>query len=252
MLKSYQHVIVAGPIRLAYQAGKTSLAMIGFLIIVRYRGVGKEQWRHVSLSECPLALEGMKKLSSVVVFTFCALALVAAQTGQSPSRGESSYPNELPTLKLYEEAKWNSLKAYVSTIDDVEKLLGEPVRLLDGGLHGDFGFEHDPDWTIVIEVVGKGGELPDSVVGRVSHITLYPRKRISLVGADFSAFRRYTYTKGNEEGKVYYDKFGLRYVVYAKDSGDGRFHAGDLARMIYGPSDKDTENYTNKGKSKPN
>jgi hypothetical protein len=30
----------------------------------------------------------------------------------------------------------------------------------------------------------------------------------------------------------------------------GRFHAGDLKQLIYGPSDEDTEKHTNKGKSK--
>ena len=69
------------------------------------------------------------------------------------------------------------------------------------------------------------------------------------MGADFRAFRGYSYTEGNEEGTVYYDKFGLRYSIYAKDSADGRFHAGDLQSIIYGPSDKETEKYTNKRKA---
>lgn len=94
-----------------------------------------------------------------------------------------------------------------------------------------------------------GGELPDSVAGRVSTIELYPKKRISLIGADFSAFRGARYTGRDEETTSYYDKFGLRYLVYEKDSADGRFHAGDLKRIEYGPSDEDTEKYANKGKS---
>jgi hypothetical protein len=180
----------------------------------------------------------------LLVFALCNLVLVAAQARQSLSKGQSPYPNELPNLKLYREAKWNSLQPYVSTIDDVEKLLGEPVPMLDDRLHGEFGFEYDPDWTIVIDVVGKGGDLPDSVAGRVSLIYLHPKKSVSLVGADFSAFRGYTYREGNEEGTVYYDKFGLRYVVYEKDTADGRFHAGDLKSIMYGPSDEATAKIT--------
>jgi hypothetical protein len=105
------------------------------------------------------------------VFTFFALALVAAQAGQSPSKGGCPYPNELPTLKIYEQAKWNSLKPYVSTVDDIKKVLGKPVAVYDELLHTDVaGFQDDPDWTIVVDVVGEGGELPDSVAGRVLSI----------------------------------------------------------------------------------
>jgi hypothetical protein len=197
----------------------------------------------------PLLEDIMNKLSNLLVFTFYALALVAAQGGQSPSKVKSPYPNELPTLKLYQEAKWNSLKPLVSTIDDVEKLLGEPVPVADDRLHGDFGFEYDPDWTIVISVVGKGGELPDSLAGRVFHITLYPKKRVSLVGADFSAFRGATYTGHDEETTSYYDKFGLWYSVYAKSTADGRFHPGDLEYVMYGPSDEARAKHSNKGKT---
>jgi hypothetical protein len=182
----------------------------------------------------------MGKLSNLLVFTFCALSIVAAKAGQTSSKAESSYPNELPNVKLYQEAKWNSLQPYVSTIDDVEKLLGEPVPIIDDRLHGDFGFECDPDWIIVIDVVGKGEDLPDSVAGRVLLIRLYPKKRVSMVGADFSAFRAYTYREGAEEARVYYDQFGLRYVVYAKGTADGRFHTGDLESVMYGPSDAAT------------
>jgi hypothetical protein len=107
----------------------------------------------------------MNKLTYVIAFTLCALSLVAGQSGQSASKVESPYPNELPTLKLYEEAKWNSLKPYNSTIDNVEKLLGKPVPLFDDRLHDDFGFDYDPDWIIVINVVGARKDLPDSVGG---------------------------------------------------------------------------------------
>jgi hypothetical protein len=88
------------------------------------------------------------------------------------------------------------------------------------------------------------------VAGRVLSIELYPKKRVSLVGADFSAFRGATYTGRDEETTSYYDKFGLRYVVFEKDTANGRFHAGDLKRIEYGPSDEATEKY-GKGKTNP-
>ena len=183
----------------------------------------------------------MNKFTNVIGFTFLAVLLVLAQAGQAPSKRGCPYPNELPTLKLYEEATWNRIKPYVSTVDDIEKVLGKPVAVYDELLQTYVpGFQDDPDWTVVIDVVGENGDLPPSVAGRVMSIELYPKKNISLVGADFSAFRGYTYKEGNEEARVYYDRFGLRYVLCAKDSADERFHAGDLKRIDYGPSDEAT------------
>jgi len=166
---------------------------------------------------------------------------VTAATRQSPER-QVAYPNELPNLKIYEHAKWKTLKPYVSTFDDIQKLLGKPVPVYDELLHTFFaGYQDDPDWIIVIDVVDRNAELPDSVVGRVLTIELYPKNRVSLVGADFSAFRGATYSANQEVFTSYYDRFGLRYVVYEKESADRRFQVGDLKRIDYGPSDAETE-----------
>jgi len=187
----------------------------------------------------------MSKLITVLVITFIALAVAVAQSESRPK--QTRYPNELPNLKLYQDAKWNALKFYVSTYDDGVKLLGEPVRVFDYRLHrDDWGYDYDPDWTIFVDVLGSDPDLTDSVRGRIVHVYLNPKKRVSLVGADFSAFKAYGYTDSrdpNVEGTVYYDKFGLRYSVYAKDTADGRFHAGDLESIIYGPSDEETAKY---------
>lgn len=187
----------------------------------------------------------MNKLINVLVITFVALAVAAAQT-ESQSK-QPRYPNELPNLKLYQDAKWNALKPYVSTADDADKLLGKPVRVFDYRLQrDDWGYDCDPDWTIFVDVLGGDPDLADSVRDRVVHVYLNPKKRISLVGADFSAFKSYSYMDSrdpNVGGTVYYDKSGLRYSVYAKDTPDGRFHAGDLESIIYGPSDEETARY---------
>jgi len=193
----------------------------------------------------------MNKLASLVAPIFLALIFTVGQAQQLSSKRESPYPNELPNLKLYEDAKWKSLQPYISTRVDVDRILGEPVLVYDETLHSYVnGYEYDPDWRIVIAYVGKGGDLPNSLNGRVSHITLYPKKRVSLEGVEFtSAFRRYIYgTDGGMTGTVYYNEFGLRYSTFVKDSADGRFHAGDLNLIIYGPSDADTKKHTDIGK----
>jgi hypothetical protein len=193
---------------------------------------------------------------SIALFMFLAATFALGQIEQSSFKGSYIYPNELPQLKLYQEAKWSALEPYVSTRADVDRILGEPVPVYDELLR-DYvnGYEYDGEWKVVITYIGQGGDLPDSLVGRVSHITLYPQKRVSLRGVEFlPTFSRYTYKDrrdSNVEGIVYYDKFGLRYSVYSKDSPDGRVHAGDLYLIIYGPSDEQTAKYTNKVKTHP-
>jgi hypothetical protein len=183
----------------------------------------------------------MKKVFGILAMTL--VAFVFGVTQSESQLRQPRYPNELPNLKLYEDAKWKTLKPYISTVDDVVNLLGEPVPILGDGSRGDVqGYEYDPDWTVVVDVLGSDPDLKDSVRGRLLNVILYPKKRVSVVGADFSAFRVFSYTDSrqpNVEGTVYYDKFGLRYSVYAKDTPDGRFHAGDLESIIYGPSDEE-------------
>ena len=189
------------------------------------------------------------KFAGVVLIILCGVAFGAPQVRQSPSKHESQYPNELSNLKLHQEAKWKSLQPYVSTVGDVEKLLGKPVAVYDELLQSYVaGFQYDPNWTIVVDVIGEDSELPPTRVGRVLSIELHPKRRISLVGADFSAFRAATYTARDEETTSYYDKFGLRYVVFERDTANGRFHAGDLKRIEYGPSEEETKEYLSKAK----
>jgi len=154
----------------------------------------------------------------------------------------------LPTLKLYRDAKWKSLRPYVSTQEQVHKVLGEPVPFYDELLRTDVaGYDGGFNWTIVVGIVGKGGDLPDSVVDRLDNLKLYPKTRVSLVGADFSAFMPMSvHNDSGADTTHYYDRCGLRYVVYAEDALDGRFHVGDLKSITYGASNEDFEKLTRK------
>ncbi len=187
----------------------------------------------------------MKMIVTLITVLLAALTC-AGQTKPTVSAEREPYPNELPTLKFYRDAKWNPLRPYVSTDAEIRKVLGKPVAVYDELLKEHVaGYEDDFDWTIVVSVVGRGGELPEFVVDRLDSITLYPKRRVSLVGADFSAF--FPMSIRNRSGgdtTVYYDKFGLRYVVYAEDAPDERFHIGDLKSITYGASREDTQKYT--------
>src|SRR5439155_15614745 len=126
----------------------------------------------------------MKTFASLIILLV--VAFTAATQAQTTVENKTSYPNELPSLKLYSDAKWNSLRPYVSTEDEIHKVLGKPVPFYDEILRTEVaGYDGGFNWTIVVGIVGKGGTLPDIVVDRLDHITLYPKRRVSLVGADF-------------------------------------------------------------------
>jgi hypothetical protein len=195
----------------------------------------------------------MKKFICTLALILLAATLLAGQS-EHPSKAVAPYPNELPGLQLYQQAKWKAIQPYISTQADVKRILGESVSVYEKRL-GRYvnGYEDDPDWTIVVSYLGGGGDLPASVEGRVSHLTLYPKRRVSLQDAAFPpAFRRYT-ARGDYDGQttVYYDACGLRYSVYETDAKDGSFHAGDLNVIIYGPSEADTQKQKNSAQARP-
>jgi hypothetical protein len=187
----------------------------------------------------------MKTVVLLIALVLAAFACVGQTKSTAPN--DNPYPNELSTLKLYRNAKWKSLRPYVSTQEQVHKILGEPSPFYDELLQTDVaGYDGGFDWTIVVSIVGIGGELPNSVVDRLGYLTLYPKRRVSLIGADFSAFSTNSIDNSRARTTIYSDKFGLRYVVYAEDAADGRFHIGDLKLIEYGASDAETERLTRK------
>jgi hypothetical protein len=196
----------------------------------------------------------MKVIASLVILLIGAFGS-AAQTKPTAAEGANLYPNELPTLKLFSNSKLKSLRPYVSTQEEVHNVLGESTPFHDG-LHPTevvAGYDFQFDWTIVVGIVGQGGNLPDPVADRLDHLTLYPKRRVSLVGADFSAFTvNAILYNSNVTLTVYSDKFGLRYVVYAEDAADETFHVGDLKFIEYGASYDATERHTRKSAATPN
>src|SRR5712691_4144990 len=79
-----------------------------------------------SLGFCRLE-EIMNRFTSLVVFMLFALIFTVGQAQQLSAKGGRPYPNELPNLKLYQDAKWKSVQPYISTRADVDRILGEPV-----------------------------------------------------------------------------------------------------------------------------
>ena len=190
----------------------------------------------------------MKRIISKWTLIFFTLVLtgIVAQAQSDSASEKLRYPNELPNLRLYASAKWRSIVPYVSTRDDVERILGAPAHLYDQRFYikkfDDYlvGYEYDLDWIIIVSYIAEGGSLPVSLVGHVSEISLYPRKRISLHGVKFPpAFTRSTYENSKIELTVYYDKFGLKYSIYSRVSAGDAHEIGDLEAIEYGVSDED-------------
>ena len=193
----------------------------------------------------------MKAIACFISLLFASVAW-AAQAQVAAADDKNPYPNELPSLKLYRDAKWNSLRPYVSTEDEIHRVLGKPVPFYDEILRTNVaGYDGGFNWTIVVGIVGKGGALPDIVVDRLDHITLYPKRRVSLIGADFSAFSITGFYNSKAKTTLYSDKFGLRYVIYAEDAADGSFHAGDLKLIEYGAAEDERERLTRKPTAPP-
>jgi hypothetical protein len=195
----------------------------------------------------------MKVIACLISLLFASVTC-AAQAQVAAADDKNPYPNELPTLKLYRDAKWKSLRPYISTEEDIQKVLGTPARVYNQQLRTDVaGYDGDSDWTIFVPLVGEGGDLPDSVVDRLDEIVLYPKRRVSLIGADFSAFSSNSVLYHSDaKTTVYSDRFGLRYVVYAEDATDGSFHTGDLKLIEYGASEDERERLTRKPNAQPN
>lgn len=190
----------------------------------------------------------MKKIICHMILLF-ALLFMTVKAQQPRVEKPPRYPNELSKLKLYQSAKWKNIVPHVSTRDEVEQIMGEPEPIYDQRFYdkkfNDYlvGYDYDSDWIVMISYIGEYGDLRH-LVGRVFDIRLYPKKRISMEGVKFSSAFIPSSTIDrvhNEEFTEYYDKFGLYYSIYAKNSPDGQHLAGDLKLIKYDVADKEEE-----------
>jgi hypothetical protein len=161
----------------------------------------------------------------------CTLVLATAVVSCA---AETPWPNELPGFKLYNAAKWKTLRPLVTTTEETRALLGSTSSVLDS----------DPRWKFTVLYFGEGGTcdgrpLPKTLVGRVASIEIRPNASVSMAGVKFPAvFRRSEeYSSHDAVGSwdVYEDEFGLQYEVYRHGSVDGTVRANDLKAIVHGP-----------------
>lgn len=164
------------------------------------------------------------------------LIVVALLATVASANAADSYPNELPGYEFQRTAKWGVLQPLLSTTAEVNALLGTATAL---------AFDSGPGWKYTVYFWGEGGSCdrrpyPASLVGRVAHIELVPKSRVSFLNVQFPAVFRKSELHGSHDRvgswDVYKDEDGLEYHVYGKPSDDGTIAAGDLRAIVYGPS----------------
>ena len=139
---------------------------------------------------------------------------------------------------------------------DVRKVLGNPDEAVDMDRYhepypGDdvakepvFTYTRImPGWEILMYFTRYCGREhpPDPNGEHLCSIDLIPKKRISFAAVDFPA----VFIKRNVEAidafwDEYADGTGLRYEVYTAKPQYGKWVAGDLNRISYGPPEKPT------------
>jgi hypothetical protein len=207
-------------------------------------------------------MEIMKTIS-ILTFLLLLTLTTASLAEQSQSETSNKYPNELPSYKFYENAKWQSLEPLVSTMADVRRILGEPNEAHDVSQFtkpypGDavakrpvFTYELDDDWQILIYFVRycfyEGPALPASLDDRLCSIDLVPKKRIPFGKVEFPVtFKKQNVTAVDAAWDEYADGTGLVYEVYTTRTPYGNKQPGDLNRIKYGASDDTIRKYASK------
>jgi len=152
----------------------------------------------------------------------------------TPSVFAAEYPNELESFKLY--AKYcPGLEPMKSTVDDVKKVLGNPLEDKSGKFV--LWFEKD-GWNILVYIYPGNGEYPSHLAGKVvESIDFISIKSVYFAAVKFpTAFNKAAYTHWDE----YYDAYGLAYKVYTSSIGYAVRHGtptyrsrGDLNRVSY-------------------
>ncbi len=160
------------------------------------------------------------------------LIVVLSASSASPAE----YPNEVEGFKLY--AKYcRGLEPMRSTVDDVKKVLGKPMRDDSESDWRAVWFEKDT-WNILVYIYPDNGEYPAGLAGkRVKSIDFISIKPLSFANTTFpKTFNKVGVLAADARWNEYYDAFGLSYEVYTSKTPYGHEGPGDLNRISYQPA----------------
>jgi hypothetical protein len=191
----------------------------------------------------------MKCTKLTIIFILACAVSVSAQN--------HTYPNELEGFKIFKNGNWKSLKPFISTKKDVEKVFGKDC--VDG-------CEYDADWRIKINyfemcysyspkeeksvLIDAENIKNKDMIGKYMSIDFYPRKPIKFtqlkLGKQFEKSYIRTDHSYPSEWANYADSLGLSYRFSEVNTKDGKYNKGDLLSVTYEASDLDYEKYTDK------
>lgn len=150
------------------------------------------------------------------------------------------YPNEAQGYEFYKSGKLKELRYLVSTKDDVKRIFGENCE---------HGCDYDESWKVSFSYVNSGWSRtttengqpqrfePSPVyVGKLSGITLYPKKRISFENVVFPEAIKCNRSNSEEARvRICMDSQILWYSLFDEDTKDGKHFKGDIINIHYLP-----------------
>jgi hypothetical protein len=194
----------------------------------------------------------MTILRILIVLTFSVCLFLNAQAQSSVGcegrvglveNPDTLFPNELKGFEFYGKGKLKSLKLYVSTIKEVEKVFGTPVRKVSHWSE----YDYDSDWSVMfgyfdlkyVRVITAFSYNSDArsrvlvpkpeLIGKIYQIKLIPKKIIPMGQMSFSdEFKKQSYLlKGigsmkDHKYNLYQDRYGLSYQFFDRKDGDDK------------------------------
>lgn len=173
----------------------------------------------------------------------------------------NEYPNELAGFRIAASAPWRSLRRLESTMADTRRALGDPKSASDLAHYSDpypgDGVAEQPvweydvtvnasKWTMLVYFVKSDyyakRRYPVALHDRLLSIDYVPVGNLPFAVSALGSFRKSHTTAADASWDEWTDGSGLIYEVYSKPRRNGG-SAGDLNRIVYGPSDEQTAPY---------
>jgi hypothetical protein len=175
-------------------------------------------------------------------------------TPQAPTAARTNpYPNEIEGYKFWATAKWRTLVPLESTLADVRRVLGAPesesdIASLSAPYPGDdkavqpvLSYSLSDGWHAYVYLVRSNlsvaSKYAAAVQDRLLSIDLVPDASVPFAGRVPESIFHVDKSVGVVSELVYADGSGLSYQVYLHTSAHEHTRAGDLDRIVYGPSD---------------
>jgi len=143
------------------------------------------------------------------------------------------FPNEMPGYKFFGEGRLKDLSFGLTTIDDVRKIFGQPLRSF---VRSEV-FEYDAEWLLIVGYLGdfvseNSVFLPNGTAvskkyvfkpeykGKINYIILRPRKKFAFEQKNYPDKSVKESRRKNDNFFTYTDKYGLTYKVFDRDAGN--------------------------------